>query len=168
VRLAELLIALTVTVASVAVLPVTHAQESDDVTVEIGNCRDLKTAEERRACYGARVDEAVRERERAAAAAPPDSRAESSVDDGAAPRRARRDDADEQPAFVGKIAVLQQTVPNSYLITLDNSQVWRQIQPKWHPLRVGQDVKIYRSAWGASFRLFVDGLSGYIQVERVR
>jgi hypothetical protein len=114
------------------------------------------------------VDEAVRERERAAAAASPDSRAESSVDDGAAPRRARRDDADEQPAFVGKIAALQQTVPNSYLITLDNSQVWRQIQPKWHPLRVGQDVKIYRSAWGASFRLFVDGLSGYIQVERVR
>jgi hypothetical protein len=154
--------------ACLAVFPAAHAQDSDDVTVEIGNCRDLKTPDERRACYGARVDEAVQERERSAATAPADNRSSNPDEATTRPARARRDGSEDEPTVVARIATLRETVPNSYLITLDNRQVWRQIRPKWHPLRVGQEVEIYPTSWGTSFRLFVDGLSGYIQVEQVR
>jgi hypothetical protein len=146
----------------------THAQDSDDVTIEIGHCVELESPEERRACYGARVDAAVQERERATTRPAPESRSSNPGDDTRRSKQASRDGSGDQPAVVAKIAALRETVPNSYQITLDNDQVWRQIQPKWHPLRVGQEVKIHPTGWGPSFRLSADGLRGYIQVERVR
>jgi hypothetical protein len=54
------------------------------------------------------------------------------------------------------------------MITLDNGQVWRQMQPKRYPLQPGYDVRIYSSRWGNSYRLSSPILNGFIQVERVR
>jgi hypothetical protein len=170
-KFATLSIAVAATATCLAASPAARTQPTNDVTVEIGRCVELESPEERRACYGAEVDAAVRERERSAAtAAPaaPESRSPRPETDTVRPARATRDGSSDQPALVAKIAALRETVPNSYLITLDNDEVWRQTRPKWHPLRVGQEVRIYRSSWGNSFRLFVDGLSGYISVERAR
>ena len=99
------------------------------------------------------------------------------VDERRATRREEREARDaeedaraEDPALriTGKVASLRETVPNSYLITLDNGQVWRQMRPKMFPLREGQQVEVYPTKWGTAFRLEVADLNGYIQVERVR
>jgi hypothetical protein len=166
---ARLGIAIAATAACLAGAAAACAQDSDDITVEIGDCVDLESPEERRACYAARVDAAVQERERSAATTAPDSQSPSS-DEGTVPRQgATRDDSESPPLdVVATITELRETVPNSYLITLDNGQAWRQMEPKWLPLRVGQEVRIFPSNWGKTFRLSVAGLSGYIQVERVR
>ena len=160
---AKLGIAVAATVACLAGSEASFAQDSADVTVEVGDCIKLESPEERRACYAARVDAAVQERERSAAtAAPPAS-------DAVRRRRATRDGSgDPSSELVATISALRETVPNSYLITLDDGQTWRQMRSKWFPLRVGQEVRIYPTNFGASFRLSVQGLSGYIQVERVR
>ena len=59
-------------------------------------------------------------------------------------------------------------MPNAYLITLDNGQVWRQTVPMSYRLREGAEVRLYPSQWGDGYRLTDDNLRGYIQVERVR
>ena len=66
-----------------------------------------------------------------------------------------------------RVTDLRETVPNAYLITLDNGQVWRQTVPKTYALREGSPVRIYYSRWRA-YRLTNDQLKGFIQVERVR
>ena len=66
------------------------------------------------------------------------------------------------------ISELKEYVPNRYLITLENGQVWRQMVGEKYELRVGNNVSIYPSRWGKSFRLSVEGFKGFIQVERVR
>jgi hypothetical protein len=170
-KFARLGVAIAATAACLAGSPAARAQDSNDVTIEISRCVELESPEERRACYGAEVDAAVRERERSAATAAPaaaPTRSPGLEADTDRSRRATREGSEGQPTLVAKIKALRETVPNSYLITLDNDEVWRQTRPKWHPLRVGQEVKIYPTGWGNSFRLFVDGLSGYIQVERAR
>jgi len=85
-------------------------------------------------------------------------------------RETQEDARVEDPALriTGKVAALRETVPNSYLITLDNGQVWRQMRPKVFPIREGQQVEVYPTKWGTAFRLEVADLNGYIQVERVR
>ena len=70
--------------------------------------------------------------------------------------------------IVGKVTALSKTVPNAWLITLDNGQVWRQTYPEVYPLKPGQRVTLRPSGWGVTFRLTGDGMHGYIQVERVR
>lgn len=75
----------------------------------------------------------------------------------------------EEPAqLFATIASLRETVPNSYLITLENGQVWRQMRPQWYPLQAGQRVRIYSTRWGPAYRLASEELNGFIQVERVR
>jgi hypothetical protein len=76
----------------------------------------------------------------------------------------RRDE--DAPDLVAKIADLRETVPNTYLITLDNGQVWRQTQSQAYPLRPGLDVRVRQSKWG--YRLSAPELRGQIPVERVR
>lgn len=75
---------------------------------------------------------------------------------------------DDAPELVATIAALRETVPNAYLITLENGQIWRQSRPHRYPLQVGYEVRIYPSRWGSSYRLTSDILNGFIQVERVR
>lgn len=67
------------------------------------------------------------------------------------------------------ITALSETVPNAYMITLENGQVWRQMTPdSTYRLQVGHAVRIYPSRWGSNFRLSAEPLRGFIQVQQVR
>ncbi|HEX6996245.1 MAG TPA: hypothetical protein VF339_19100 [Gammaproteobacteria bacterium] len=81
--------------------------------------------------------------------------------------RERRRDRDREELF-GTVASVQETVPNSYIVTLENGQVWRQVRPKFYPLRPGHRVRIYPTNWGDSYRMSAEELNGFIQVERIR
>lgn len=148
------------------------AQGADSVTVDVGECVNLRSPEERFACYERHVAAAST----APAAAPPapaaeaeratGTRSESASDAAASP--ARRGEATEPQEFAAKVTALRQIVPNSYLITLDNGQVWRQTYTEWYPLLPGQKVRIRPSRWGGTFWLTADGSNGFIQIKRVR
>lgn len=158
------------------------AQESEGLTVDVGRCVELASPAERLACFEAQVERArgtgaasaadeAPPRERAAAdaaagaarEAPADRRGVASArGDGEAPAEDRRKD------IVATITELRETVPNNYLITLDNGQVWRQMRPMPYALRPGIEVRIYGTRWGSASRLTAPSLRGYIQVERVR
>ncbi len=183
-------------VTGVAALWPAAAQE--DLTVEVSECVELATPEERLACFEALVEAARQQRSapqgrRAAepravppAAAPP--RAAPQIEAARVPersqaaeersepgeRRNRRADRgprggdSEEAEVVAKISALRETVPNQYVITLDNGQVWRQTRPTAYPLRPGADVRLYSTQWGDSFRLTMPERGGYVQVQRVR
>jgi hypothetical protein len=170
-------------------------QDSDSVTVDVGKCVDLESPEERFACYEAEVAATVQEQGAAPATAegrpadgvpPPAASTGRSVEeadhapaaqDGEAVENASPDGGDTTTRrrrgqsvreFVATVTALRETVPNSFTITLDNGQVWRQRQPKWYPLRPGQEVRIYSTNWGSAFRLEALDVNGFIQVELVR
>jgi hypothetical protein len=82
-----------------------------------------------------------------------------------APRRQRKGEVQE---YAATVTALRETVPNAWLITLDNGQVWRQMRPQWYPLQPGQRVRVYSTNWGRAFRLTNDEMRGFLQVERVR
>jgi hypothetical protein len=74
---------------------------------------------------------------------------------------------DRQPVeIVATVTELRQTVPNAYVITLDNGQVWRQAHPMPYPLRTGLVVHVRETNFG--YRLTAPELHGQINVERVR
>src|SRR5690606_19839890 len=83
-------------------------------------------------------------------------------------RPTRQRDETEREEMRSTIAALRETVPNTYLITLENGQVWRQMEAKRYRMQIGDSVRIYPSRWGASYRLSVEGINGFVQVERVR
>jgi hypothetical protein len=136
------------------------AAQDESLTVEVSECVELPTPEERLACFEKQVE--------VARTAPPAQAAPAASS--AAPAARAGDAADAAPPqeIVAKVAELRQTVPNAYLITLDNGQIWRQMRPLYYPLRPGSDVRIYQSKWGESYRLTNPQLRGFIQVERVR
>jgi len=68
--------------------------------------------------------------------------------------------------IVATVTELRQTVPNAYVITLDNGQVWRQVHPMPYPLRTGLEVRVHETQLG--YRLTAPELHGQINVERVR
>jgi hypothetical protein len=137
------------------------AAQEESLSVDVAECVDLATPEQRLACFEAQV-EAARNAPPAAsspaptASSPPPAGQDAESKDAAAP-----------PDIVAKVAELRETVPNAYLITLDNGQVWRQTRPEYYPLRTGSEVRIWYSRW-RTFRLTDPKLRGYIQVERVR
>jgi hypothetical protein len=148
------------------------AQGADSVTVDVGECVNLRSPEERFACYERHV-EAASTAPAAAPAAPaaePDratgARGEPASD--AAAPTAPRGEATEPQEFAATVSALRQIVPNSYVITLDNGQVWRQTYAEWYPLLPGQKVRIRPSRWGGTFWLTAEESKGYIQVKRVR
>jgi hypothetical protein len=69
---------------------------------------------------------------------------------------------------VATIADLRETVPNSWLITLDNGQLWQQSYPEPYFLRPGMRVTLHASRWGSAYRLSAEGLNGFIQVKRFK
>jgi len=83
-------------------------------------------------------------------------------------RRERRREREQREELFGTVASVRETVPNSYVVTLENGQVWRQVRPKFYPLRPGHQVRIYSTGWGDDYRMSAEGLNGFIQVERVR
>jgi hypothetical protein len=128
--------------------------------VDVSECVKLTTPEERLACFETQVEDA--RNSPAPAPATSGSQNNGSTEFGA--------DGDGEPAveeIEARVTDLRETVPNSYLITLDNGQVWRQTVPKMYALREGSPVRIYYSRW-RTYRLTNDQLKGFIQVERVR
>jgi hypothetical protein len=208
------------------------AENSDDLSVDVGECVKLQSESERFACYERQVAEARAKTEKdAAAGAHPDSDARSSAqsnansnsgvnaNSGAVSRagdnrastpaadrpgpstkraesssvtrhaderltrqgendtknRARRSDRAHDEAedaetreFRGTIAALREIAPNRFLITMTDGQVWRQTRSEIYPLQVGTRVRIYPTRWGSSYRLTVEELRGFIQVDRVQ
>ncbi len=150
------------------------------VTVDVGECIDLESAEDRLACYEAQVDAALEERD----APDPDERVavtqdgevdedRSAGDEAPTSRERRTAEQSQEPEaaegqYFGTITAIRERLPDSYIITLDNGEIWEQVAPKWYPLRPGLEVRIYQSIWGNSYRLSAVDLSGYIQVRKVR
>ena len=129
------------------------------VSVDVSECVKLTTPEERLACFEAQVE--------GAKTAPPGAAASGSKTSEAVEFGAAGDQEPEVQEIQARITDLRETVPNSYLITLDNGQVWRQTVPKNYGLREGIPVRIYYSRWRA-YRLTNEQLKSFIQVERVR
>ncbi len=128
------------------------AQNAGAVNVDVAECVKLESPEERFACYekrvGARLEQGDTNPAPANAAAEP-----------ARP-------AEPPPEILGTIVALRETVPDSFVITLDNGQVWRQTAPKEYPLRVGHKVRVYSTRFGQ--RLSAQELNGFIRVEQGR
>lgn len=76
-------------------------------------------------------------------------------------------DADGNGELIDTVADLEQLGPNLWLITLEGGQRWQQMLSKRYGLQVGDEVRIYSTRWGSSFRMSVERIGGYIQVERV-
>ncbi len=232
------------------------AQDTDEITVEVGECIEIEAPVERLACFAAQVEQALTAESEAAeagsGAAPEDAAAaEERVVEASPPQPVRTEpaspaqdpveepdlpaqQADAVPAApvatprrpVGRVArepepeavaaaaaeadtedlnwferrrarraaraaereaeeraeaaeaaaneiratitALRERGPNSWLITLDNGQMWDQVRPQWYPLRPGQQVRLYPTNWGSSYRLSEVDRGGYIQVQRVR
>lgn len=183
----ELRIVGLLAVAASAGAALCAAAQGERLTVEVGQCVDLPTPEQRLACFEAQV-EAARGNAPAERAAP-EVAERTSREPVAAPRPATPSAADEPeppaefgfrerrrpepepepiPELRARIADLRETLPNAFLITLDNGQVWRQTRPDpYVSLKVGYDVRINFSRFRA-YRLTSPDMPGYVQVERVR
>ena len=150
--------------ASAAAIRAAAAQGPvEAVSVDVSECVKLTTPEERLACFEKQVQSSRTNPAApgATSTVPPPPASGSSSDAG-------RGAPEEEPADIqARIAELRETVPNAYLITLDNGQVWRQTVPKQYPIQAGHPVRIYYSRW-RSYRLTNETLKGFIQVERVR
>jgi hypothetical protein len=168
------------------------------VTIEVGDCVAVKSPDERLACYDRLAEAAQAKRDPAAPIAestalattsapaaaaagaalsvPPASsgatrpaQSPGTVSAERASENAVRPDAEAKPPeIVATVTELRETVPNAWLITLDNGQVWRQNIPQRFALKAGERVTLRGTKWGAAYRLSAETLSGFIQVERVR
>jgi hypothetical protein len=150
------------------VAPVVSAQDAARVTVEVGECVTLPSPEDRFACYERQV-EAARNAPTPAPPAPvpaPTDAANSIAEPPSQGTTAEKDDAPQE--IFATITAARQTVPNKYVITLDNGQIWRQTYAERYPIRPGLKVKLHPSRWGGTFSLTAEEHGGFIQVERVR
>ena len=168
------------------------AQESQAVTVDVGRCTALTSPDARLACFGAQVDAVLNERSptegdqhatvteaNGVAQAAPSGDERSSPEEERAARGTKRGSDDprseeavgesrEDDEYTGTIVAIRERLPNAYVITLDNGQVWQQTEPKQYPLRPGLEVRIYRTGWGDYYRLNGLGTGGHIQVRKVQ
>ena len=69
--------------------------------------------------------------------------------------------------LIDTVADIEQLGPSLLLITLEGGQQWRQMISKRYNLSVGDDIRIYPTRWGSSYRLTAEHLGSYIQVQRV-
>jgi len=186
-------LALVAVLGGVGATQVALGQAAAGVTIEVGDCVKLQAPDERLACYERLVNAAEKRRAAQAGDSPPAASAPQAAPAppapaATAPSAARRtantagrgaehdppadhsppDKSEQTQTIVATVAALKQTLPNAYLITLDNGQVWRQNYPQWYPLQPGQRVTLSGTRWGGSYRLSSDELQGFIQVERVR
>ena len=70
--------------------------------------------------------------------------------------------------LIARVAEIKELNRNRFLITLQNGQVWEQMQTRRFALAEGDEVRIYPSRWGSSYRLSSQSHKGYIQVQRLR
>lgn len=160
------------------VLQPAAGQDAASVTVDVAHCVESESDAERLACFAAQVDAALDSR----GTAEPDGPAaviENIEDDRG--RNADRETLTEPLAvdeprtlaadegeYFGTIVAIHERLPNSYVITLDNGQIWEQAEPKRYLLRPGFEVRIYPTRWGEFYRLSAVGSGGHIQVRRVQ
>lgn len=163
-----------VLLGGLAALQPTLGQDSDTVTVDVTRCVALESAAARQACFGAQVDEVLEARGSSASADPSEAIEDTAADpNGSAedetsstPERDVEGAADDE--YFGTISAIRERLPSSYVITLDNGQIWEQVEPKKYPLRPGLEVRIYPTKWGGSYRLSGVDSGGHIQVRRVQ
>lgn len=79
----------------------------------------------------------------------------------------RSSDKDGNRELIDTIATLSEVEPNTWKVTLANGQVWQQVTGKRYAMKAGDQVVIRRSGWGGSYRLYVERLGSYIQVDRI-
>jgi len=70
--------------------------------------------------------------------------------------------------LIATVAELKELNRNRFIITLENGQVWEQMDTKRFILSEGDEVRIYATRWGNSFRLASLSHNGFIQVKRLR
>lgn len=150
-------VAIAIVIACALRAPAVLAQDAPSVTVEVGECVNLPSAEERFECYERQVEAA----RIAPTPAPP---VPAPATEAAAPVK----EPVGSQEIVATITDARQTVPNRYVITLDNGQIWRQTYAERYPIRPGLKVKLRPSRWGGTFSLTAEEHGGFIQVERVR
>lgn len=166
------------------------AQETEDLTIPVGECVNLEDSLERFACYERMVEaarEAVRREPELRAVSEPEPRVpaepeplarteserpaavEPSEDRFGFPEPARERQRTEAPPEIRSVvAAIEEPLHNRVTVTLENGQVWRQMVSQRYNLRVGHHVRVYGTRWGDAYRLSADELHGFIQVERVR
>jgi hypothetical protein len=168
--------------AGLVVASSASAQRSESLIVDVGECVKLESPGERLDCYERQVKRAQAAPAASAAAAPqpapaaPSAAAPSAAAPSAQPQRnVRVEDArvangtpSREPALSGTISALREIVPNRWLITLDNGQMWRQTYAEPFRLRIGQRVELTQGRGRSSYELTAVGMSGDIQVESVR
>jgi hypothetical protein len=146
--------------------PVSLAQDADGLTIRVDDCIALESELARYDCYERLVRAALSEREDTVETAAEGQEERSPT------IREVADERGTQPAdaaeFVSTITALDEDLRNRYTITLGNGQIWRQMLAKRYALRVGQEVRVYPTRWGDSYRLSAKRLKGFIQVERVK
>lgn len=168
--------------SAIAGSPASFAQAAGDLFIEVGECIELESTNERLACFERRVDAALTEqsggereanvpgvqsaRDDSAANGAPSSHDASPADTPTVVEEAEQSEQSEQ--IVSRIVALDERLPNAYVITLENGQTWRQVRSERYPLRVDHHVRIYPTRWGNSYRLTTEESRGFIQVERVR
>ena len=173
----------------------TYGQESDTprLNVDLTECIEITSDEERFACFQQRADQAVSERpsttgeapaemprsarqqaptqpaqpatERAAARPESNSEAPDSRRTQRSERKRERRRRDEISATITE---LRETIPNQWVISLDNGQIWQMISPAKYPMRVGQAATLRSTRWGPAYRLTVSELGGQVSVRKVR
>jgi hypothetical protein len=157
------------------------AQLPEELSVDVADCIRMESAAQRFRCYENKVDDALNHPQDIAASdgdrlapiaeeprAQPLNDSPSSRTEDRFFSEERRAERGEPIVFNSAISALRETVPDRYLITLENGQVWRQMLPKKYGLEVGQEVSIYSTRWGKSYRLTVENLGSFVQVERIR
>jgi hypothetical protein len=189
-RFEERCLAVACAAAALALGPPARGQESGGVTIDVSDCVELEKPGERLDCFERQLEAQRQAAPAPTAASPaPAPTAPAPTASAPAPERARtaaapdavetirtprgrraRQEAAEAPGreIVAVVTALRETVPNTWTITLDNGQVWRQTPPKFYPLRPGLEVRLYPTGWGDSYRLTVAEQKSFIQVQRVR
>ena len=151
----------------------------------LSECQTIQDRLERYACYDrwdsasgavrqatppARAQPAAPSAEQAASApaAPASPAAPSAADFGRPASSARVvENPDGDVELIDRVAALEERGPNLWAITLEGGQRWQQMLSKRYALEVGDEVRIYPTRWGNSYRLTSERLGGYVQVERI-
>jgi len=74
----------------------------------------------------------------------------------------------QENELIARVAKIKELDRNRFLITLENGQTWEQMETKRFALAEGDEVRIYSTRWGSSYRLSSQSRNGFIQVQRLR
>jgi hypothetical protein len=153
--------ALALTLAGAAVAPV-HGSTPDPLPAQLKHCATLTVASARLACYDAlagssasnqvpptpAVSSSAATAGVAASGAPPaSSGTEFGVHNG--PLEAKRITPQREKRLLAVVSAVSSRPRGELVVTLDNGQVWVQIQPANYPLKPGDHVEIDVAALGS-------------------